>query len=126
MCMCWRGGEGGICVGRGGEGGGGGSWKPTGRLLLSSRESGEGLMRWLETEESSVLRLVTGVVRLGGIGGDGLAGARLAPPVAWVKSPANRQIKETVTTSNHKAKRFMKPVSELLARARHILFYMSI
>ncbi len=101
MCMCWRGGEGGMCVGRGGEGGGGGSWKPTGRLLWSSRESGEGMMGWLEAEESSVLRLVTGVVLLGGIGGEGLAGTRLAPPVAWVKSPANGK---TVNTSNRKAK----------------------
>lgn len=44
-------------------------------------------MGWLEAE-SSVLRLVTGVVLLGGIGGEGLAGTRLAPPVAWVKSPS--------------------------------------
>lgn len=46
-------------------------------------------MGWLKAEESSGVRLVTGVVLLGGIGGDGLAGTRLAPPVAWVKSPAN-------------------------------------
>lgn len=46
-------------------------------------------MGWPEGDESSVLRLVTGVVLLGGIGGEGLAGARLAPPVAWVKSPTN-------------------------------------
>lgn len=91
MCMCWRGGEGGMCVGRGGDGGGRGSWKPMGRLLWSSRESGEGLMRWLEPEESSVLRLVTGVVLLGGMGGEGLAGTRLVPPVAWLKSPANEK-----------------------------------
>lgn len=56
-------------------------------------------MGWLE---SSVLRLVTGVVLLGGIGGEGLAGTRLAPPVAWVKSPANGNGK-TVNASNHKA-----------------------
>lgn len=36
-----------------------------------------------------MLRLVTGVVLLGGIGGEGLAGTRLAPPVAWVRSPAD-------------------------------------
>lgn len=30
--------------------------------------------------ESSWLRLVTGVVRLGGMGGEGLAGTRLVPP----------------------------------------------
>lgn len=46
-------------------------------------------MGWPEGDESSVLRLVTGVVLLGGIGGEGLAGTRLAPPVAWVKSPIN-------------------------------------
>lgn len=46
-------------------------------------------MGWLEADESSVLRLVTGVVLFGGIGGEGLAGTRLAPPVAWVRSPAN-------------------------------------
>lgn len=78
-----------MCVGRGGEGGGGGRWKPKGRLLGSSRECGKGFMRWLEAAESSVLRLVTGVVLLGGIGGEGLAGTRLAPPLVWVKSPAN-------------------------------------
>lgn len=48
-------------------------------------------MRWLEAEESSVLRLVTGVVLLGGIGGEGLAGARLAPPPGWLKSTANEE-----------------------------------
>lgn len=48
-------------------------------------------MRWLEPEESSVLRLVTGVVLLGGMGGEGLAGTRLVPPVAWLKSPANEK-----------------------------------
>lgn len=53
------------------------------------------MMGWLE---SSVLRLVTGVVLLGGIGGEGFAGTRLAPPVAWVKSPTNGK---TVNTSNH-------------------------
>lgn len=80
-----------MCVGRGGEGGGGGSWKPNGRLLGSSRACDEGFRRWLEAEESSVLRLVTGVVLLGGMGGEGLAGRRLAPPLAWVKSTANRR-----------------------------------
>lgn len=55
-----------------------------GRLLWSSTESGEGLMGCTEVELSSVLRLVTGVVRLGGIGGDGFAGTRLLPPVACV------------------------------------------
>ncbi len=30
--------------------------------------------------ESSALRLVTGVVLFGGIGGEGLAGTRLTPP----------------------------------------------
>lgn len=60
-------------------------------------------MRWLEAEESSVLRLVTGVVLLGGIGGEGLAGTRLAPPVAWVKSPASGK---TVNTSNYKAESY--------------------
>ena len=39
-------------------------------------------MGWPEAEESSGVRLVTGVVLLGGMGGDGLAGTRLAPPVA--------------------------------------------
>lgn len=78
--MCWRGGEGGMCVGRGGDGGGGGSWKVKETLLWSSRENCEGLIGWLEAEGSSVLRLVTGVVLFGGIGGDGLAGTRLAPP----------------------------------------------
>ena len=48
-------------------------------------------MGWLEVVDSSVLRLVTGVVLLGGIGGEGLAGTRLAPPVAWVKSPENEK-----------------------------------
>lgn len=56
-----------MCVGRGGEGGAG-SWKPTERLLWSSRECGEGLKA-----ESSMVRLVTGVVLLGGMGGEGLA-----------------------------------------------------
>lgn len=73
-----------MCVGRGGEGGGGGSWKPRGRLLGSSRECDEGFRRWLGAEGSSVLRLVTGVVLLGGMGGEGLA-----PPLPWVKSTAN-------------------------------------
>lgn len=86
-----------MCVGRGGEGGAAGSWKPTWRLLWSSRESGEGLMGWLE----SSVRLVMGVVLLGGIGGDGLAGTRLPPPGAWVKSPARGK---TVNTSNPKVK----------------------
>lgn len=71
-----------MCVGRGGDGGGGGSWKLIERLLGSSSKCGEGFMRWLEAEESSVLRLVTGVVLLGGIGGEGLAGTTLAPPLA--------------------------------------------
>ena len=31
-------------------------------------------------------RLVTGVVLLGGMGGEGLAGTRLEPPVAWARS----------------------------------------
>lgn len=48
----------------------------------SSIASGEGLMGCTEVEPSSVLRLVTGVVRLGGIGGDGFAGTRLLPPPA--------------------------------------------
>lgn len=86
--MCCRGGEGGMCVGKGGDGGGGGSWKLTDRLPWSSRESCAGLMWWPEADESSGLRLVTGVVLLGGIGGEGLAGTRLVPPVAWLKSPA--------------------------------------
>lgn len=38
-------------------------------------------MGWLEAAESSGVRLVTGVVLLGGIGGEGFAGARVAPPV---------------------------------------------
>lgn len=33
-----------------------------------------------------MFRLVTGVVLFGGIGGDGLAGTRLAPPPVWEKS----------------------------------------
>ena len=94
-----------MCVGRGGEGGGGGSWKLTERLLWSSKDSGEGLMGWLMPEESSGLRLVTGVVLFGGIGGDGLAGTRLAPPC--VKSPKNND--------NQKADgRTSLPVSQLL------------
>lgn len=55
-------------------------------LLGSSPECGVGLPCWLEAEGSSVLRLVTGVVLFGGIGGDGLAGTRLAPPPLWEKS----------------------------------------
>lgn len=89
--MCWRGGEGGTCVGRGGEGGGGGSWKPSEMLLGSSTQCSEGLIRWLEAQDSSVLRLVTGVVLLGGIGGEGLADTRLVPPLVWVKSAVNEQ-----------------------------------
>lgn len=45
---------------------------------------------WLEAEESSVLRLVTGVVLFGGIGGEGFAGTTLAPPAAWARSPEDR------------------------------------
>lgn len=47
------------------------------------------MMGWVKARDSSVLRLVTGVVLFGGIGGEGLAGTRLAPPVAWMRSPAN-------------------------------------
>lgn len=45
--------------------------------------------------------MVTGVVLLGGIGGEGLAGTRLAPPLAWVSSPANGSA--IYNTSNLKA-----------------------
>lgn len=43
-------------------------------------------MCWLKAEGSSGVRLVTGVVLFGGIGGDGLAGTRLVPPQVWEKS----------------------------------------
>lgn len=75
--------------GRGGEGGGGGSWNPTGKPERSSGvRADEAALLWLLMEEaegegSSVLRLVTGVVLLGGMGGEGLAGTRLWPPVIW-------------------------------------------
>lgn len=76
-----------MWVGRGGEGGGGGSWKPTKGWLWSSGDSREeGTADGEEPELSSVMRLVTGVVLLGGIGGEGLTGTRLAPPVACVRS----------------------------------------
>lgn len=86
-----------------------------GRLLCSSRESGEGMMGWLEAE-SSVLRLVTGVVLLGGIGGEGLAGTRLAPPVAWAKSPAKRKRANPTVTAEEKQLQ-LRRVSDLLASA---------
>lgn len=70
-------------------------------------------MGWLEAE-SSVLRLVTGVVLLGGIGGEGLAGTRLAPPVAWVKSPAKRKRANPTITAKEKQ---LRRVSDLLASA---------
>lgn len=74
-----------MCVGRGGDGGGGGSGNPPGMFALSSRERivGREDMGWVGL---SVVRLVTGVVLLGGIGGDGLAGAWLAPPTTCVSS----------------------------------------
>lgn len=74
-----------MCVGRGGDGGGGGSGNPPGMFALSSRERMEGReeMGWAEF---SGLRFVTGVVLLGGIGGDGLAGAGLAVPTTCVSS----------------------------------------
>lgn len=74
-----------MCVGRGGEGGGGGNGNPPGMFALSSRESMEGKEEMGRTE-LSVLRFVTGVVLLGGIGGDGLAGAGLALPTTCVSS----------------------------------------
>lgn len=80
-----RGGEGGMCVGRGGDGGGGGRGKPPGMLALSSRDSME-VREEIARVESSVLRLVTGVVLFGGMGGEGLAGTKLAPPVTWASS----------------------------------------
>lgn len=72
-------------MGRGGDGGGGGSGNPPGMLALSSKESIVGKEEMGRTE-LSVLRFVTGVVLLGGIGGDGLAGAGLALPTTCVSS----------------------------------------
>lgn len=74
-----------MCVGRGGEGGGGGSGNPPGMFALSSRESIEGREE-MGSVELSVLRFVTGVVLLGGIGGEGLTGAALALPTTCVSS----------------------------------------
>lgn len=50
-------------------------------------------MGWLAAE-SSVFRFVTGVVLLGGIGGDGLTGWRLAPPEPCENSPINAKTKQ--------------------------------
>lgn len=72
-----------MCVGRGGDGGGGGSGYPPGMFALSSRDSIEGRE---EMGRFSVLRFVTGVVLLGGMGGDGLTGAGLALPTTCVSS----------------------------------------
>lgn len=73
-------------------------------------------MGWPEGDESSVLRLVTGVVLLGGIGGEGLAGTRLAPPGAWVKSPTNGQTVKTLKMHTKiKPAAQLRPVSETLA-----------
>lgn len=74
-----------MCVGRGGDGGGGGSGNPPGMFALSSGESIKGKEE-MGKEEFSVWRFVTGVVLLGGIGGDGLAGAWLAFPTTCVSS----------------------------------------
>lgn len=73
-------------MGRGGDGGGGGSggsWKPVGQVAKSSPGSTLGMGG---LDDSSELRFVTGVVLLGGMGGEGLVGPRAIAPVAWESS----------------------------------------
>lgn len=56
---------------------------------------------WVDADGSSGLRFVTGVVLLGGIGGEGLVGTRLVP--AWVRLPVgwrNNLLSVCVTHSN--------------------------
>lgn len=80
-----------MCVGKGGDGGGGGSGNPPGMFALSSGESIEGREE-MGRAEFSVWRFVTGVVLLGGIGGDGLAGVGLPLPTTCESSAGEDRI----------------------------------